>query len=419
MAIITVFSGAFCRADEITTAVAEELGYPFIDDKLVEQTSQRYGVPSDKLQRALTGPEPFLDKFTHGREKGVAYLRIVLSELIQSDNVMVRGCAGHLIPRTISHVLRTCIIANHAFRVEQAVQETGKSSKEAARLVHEADKRQFACTEYLFDKPAYDESLYDIVLPMHDRTVAEAARIIREHALGEPLQTTERSRRAASDFVLSANVHLALVQTGLAADVHSEDGQVILSIMDDVVRLGRYRERLIEAAEKVPGVKGVSTRLGPRYRAKSVNPWANIEGPPKIMLVDDEKEFVHTLSERLRTRNLESSIAYDGEQALDMLQKEVPDVIVLDLMMPGIDGIETLRRIKRDHPRVEVIILTGHGSEREKQMAEELGAFAYLSKPVDIDVLARVMRDAYKRTGPGRSAKASGEAADGSDAGEQ
>jgi len=197
--------------------------------------------------------------------------------------------------------------------------------------------------------------------------------------------------------VLSADVALALAEAGLSGDVHSENGQVVLLINQYVVRLGRYRERLTEVAGKVSGVESVSTRLGPRYQTPSLNPWGDIKGPPKFMLVDDEKEFVHTLSERLRSRNLESSIAYDGEQALEMLGEKEVDVIVLDLMMPGIDGIETLRRVKQDHPEVEVIILTGHGSDREKMLAEELGAHAYLRKPVDIDVLARVMREAYAR----------------------
>jgi CheY-like chemotaxis protein len=221
------------------------------------------------------------------------------------------------------------------------------------------------------------------------------------------LRTTDRGRRAAQDFVLSAKVALGLAEAGLDADVHSENGEVVLSINRYVVRLGHYRERISEVASRVSGVERVSTRLGPRYRAPSLNPWSDIEGPPKFMLVDDEKEFVHTLSERLRSRDLESSIAYDGEQALEMLQEKEADVIVLDLMMPGIDGIETLRRVKRDHPHVEVIILTGHGSDHEKRQAEELGAHAYLRKPVDIDVLARVMREAYasaKRKIPGEGA---------------
>lgn len=403
MAIIALFGGSYCRADEIADQTSQELSYPLIDERVFEEASRKFGVPPEDLRNSLLGRSSFLGKLTHSREKHTAYLRLALAELILQDNVIVRGCVGLLIPRTIGHALRVCIIANQDFRVALAVQQAGFSKKDAGRVIHEDDKHLFAFTEFLFDKPAYDESLFDIVLPMHDRDVPAAVRDLCAHARSEPVQTTERSNRAAADFVLSARVALKLADEGLSADVHSENGDVILSINKNVVRLDSYRESLTKIAEQVSGVSHVSTRLGPRYRPTLSNPWANIKGPAKIMMVDDEKEFVHALSERLRTRNLESSIAYDGEQALAMVQKEPPDVIVLDLMMPGIDGIEVLRRLKKDHSQVEVIILTGHGSELERRQAEELGAFAYLHKPVDIDSLAQVMREAYARSGRNKS----------------
>jgi DNA-binding response OmpR family regulator len=99
-------------------------------------------------------------------------------------------------------------------------------------------------------------------------------------------------------------------------------------------------------------------------------------------------------------------VAYDGEEALSLVKSEEPEVMVLDLKMPGIDGIEVLRRMKKEHPNVEVIILTGHGSEREKELARELGAFAYLEKPVDIDVLSQTMKEAYRKLNLTRAAKA-------------
>jgi CheY-like chemotaxis protein/cytidylate kinase len=399
MAIVTLFSGSYCHADEIADGVSQTLNYPIINDQLYETASERFGVSADDLRSSLTESGSILGRFKNTREKSVANLRLVLSELIQSDNLIVTGCPGLLLPRTIGHVLRVCLIANQDYRVREAMSSEDVSEKEAGKRIHESDKENFACTDFLFGKTAYDDSLFDIVLPMQDSSVEQAVKTICDHARSEPLKTTERSQRAAADFVLAAQVGLKLAEEGLAAEVHAESGQVILSINKSVVRLNHYREQLKKAAEEVPGVTDATTRLGPRYRPSTVNPWSQIEGPPKIMLVDDEKEFVHTLSERLRTRDIESSIAYDGEQALEMVREETPDVIVLDLMMPGIDGIETLRRLKRDHPQVEVIILTGHGSDREKQIAEELGAFAYLRKPVDIDSLARVMREAYGRTG--------------------
>jgi DNA-binding NtrC family response regulator len=107
----------------------------------------------------------------------------------------------------------------------------------------------------------------------------------------------------------------------------------------------------------------------------------------KILLVDDEKEFVESLSERLSLRDLKADVAYDGEQALEALKKEEPDVMILDLRMPGIDGTEVLRRVKKEHPNVEVVILTGHGTDKDEKEALRLGAAAYLKKPVDIEQL--------------------------------
>jgi DNA-binding response OmpR family regulator len=92
-----------------------------------------------------------------------------------------------------------------------------------------------------------------------------------------------------------------------------------------------------------------------------------------------------------------SDTAFDGEQALEIVKGQEPDVMVLDLMMPGIDGMEVLRRVRKAYPQVQVIILTGHGTEKDAEEAERLGAFAYLQKPVNLDVLVKTMRKAYKK----------------------
>lgn len=398
MAIVSLFSGRFCHAGQIATGVASDLELQPITEQLFKTTAARFDVSRESLQNALLGASSLFEKFSNNRDKHLAYLRVGLAELIQANDCLIDGCVGHLLPRTISHVLRVCVIANYDYRVAQAAAECSQIEKDAAKLVKEDDTQKLACTEYLFDKPPYDGSLYDLLIPMQDRTVEQAISEIAQHAQSDAIKATDRSVRAARDFILAANVGLRLAEEGLAADVHADAGQVVLSINKNVVRLNHYRETLVRVAETVEGVTGVSTRLGPRYRPASANPWAKIDGPKRIMLVDDEKEFVQTLSERLKTRQLDSSIAYSGEQALEMADQETPEVIVLDLMMPGIDGIETLRRLKQTHPDVEVIILTGHGSERERQAAEELGAFAYLRKPVDIDDLARVMREAYSQS---------------------
>jgi DNA-binding NtrC family response regulator len=117
----------------------------------------------------------------------------------------------------------------------------------------------------------------------------------------------------------------------------------------------------------------------------------------KVLMVDDEEDFVTTLAERMKMRNLSPDLALSGEQALQRVQEDVPDVMVLDLKMPGIDGMEVLRRVRQAYPQVQVVVLTGHGSEKDEAEAKRLGAYAYLQKPVDMERLVKTLRQAYKK----------------------
>jgi len=115
------------------------------------------------------------------------------------------------------------------------------------------------------------------------------------------------------------------------------------------------------------------------------------------LLVDDEQEFVQTLSDRLNTRNYGSYPVFDGEQAMELLESETPDVMVLDLKMPGMQGVDVLRQTKKAKPEIEVIILTGHGSEEDRKVCLDLGAYAYLQKPVDIAELTKLIDTAHEK----------------------
>jgi DNA-binding response OmpR family regulator len=123
-----------------------------------------------------------------------------------------------------------------------------------------------------------------------------------------------------------------------------------------------------------------------------------------ILIVDDETDFAETLAERLRLRGFSAHAAFSGEQALQVLEEIPVGVMVLDLKMPGIDGMEVLRRVKKKYPEVEVIILSGHGSELDEAYVRSLGAFEYFRKPADIgDVVEAVKRAGKLGTGAGPS----------------
>lgn len=117
----------------------------------------------------------------------------------------------------------------------------------------------------------------------------------------------------------------------------------------------------------------------------------------KVLLVDDEAEFVDVLAERLETRGFLVLKALNGDEGLAKLQDEKADVVILDVLMPGKDGIETLLEIKRRYPLIEVIMLTGHGTIETAIQGLKLGAYDYLRKPTETeDLVGKILR-AYAR----------------------
>jgi DNA-binding response OmpR family regulator len=117
----------------------------------------------------------------------------------------------------------------------------------------------------------------------------------------------------------------------------------------------------------------------------------------KVLLVDDEKDFVEALAERLEMRDFEITRAFSGDEALTAINSGSVDVVVLDVLMPGKDGVTTLREIKQAKPLVEVIMLTGNATVESAIEGLKLGAFDYLMKPTETkDLIAKIVL-AYKR----------------------
>ena len=114
----------------------------------------------------------------------------------------------------------------------------------------------------------------------------------------------------------------------------------------------------------------------------------------RVLIVDDEDELVSALVERLCLRGFDARGATTGAKALADLETHACDVVVLDVKMPGLGGLEVIRRIKRERPELEVVLLTGHGSSVSVEEGLEAGAFEYLMKPVKIEELVRILRSA-------------------------
>ncbi len=397
MSVISIFSAMFCRGGEVAGALSDALGYQVIEDSvIIEHASEASGLALHKVEKALKGSVSVFNRFTHERERAVAYFKAAVADKLQEDGLVFLGYSGHVIPTTITHVLKVCLIADEAYKLATA-RERGIEDGEAARMIEEDRKRRAEWTEYLLHREPWNPSLYDMVLPMNSHDVAGAVDLILKNTGKRVVQPSQSSLKSVRDFVLKSRVETALAREGHSLQVSADDGKVTITINTNVIMLHRLEEELGKISRTVDGVKSVETKVGPDFYQTDIYRRYDFRTPSKVLLVDDEPEFVETLSERLQMRDVGSAVAYNGEEALSVVENDEPEVMILDLKMPGIDGIEVLRRVKDKHPEVEVIILTGHGSKEDEKTCMDLGAFAYLRKPVDIELLTKTMDEAYEK----------------------
>jgi CheY-like chemotaxis protein len=396
MSIISLFSWDYCGAEEIVPILLERSGYTLVtDDEMIRRASETSGMSPEKLARPISVKTSLFNSFSGERERSVSYLRYAVAERVVVERLVVEGFCGQLIPRSISHALRVCLIADMKSRIERAVSGEGFKEKEAAKLIRRLDENRASwILDVTGSTDPWGRELYDLLIPTDKTDVETSVDLIMQNLAKEVVQPTALSKQATEDFLIAARTERELAEKGHFVGVECTAGEVTLTINKNVLMLGRLEEELKTIAEPVEGVRSVTTRVGKDFYKPDIYRRMDFEKPSRVLLVDDEREFVQTLSERLEMRDVGSAVAYDGESALRMVEDDEPEVIILDLRMPGIDGIEVLRRIKRSHPRIEVIILTGHGSEEDRQTCMELGAFAYLQKPVDIEALSETLKQA-------------------------
>jgi two-component system OmpR family response regulator len=123
---------------------------------------------------------------------------------------------------------------------------------------------------------------------------------------------------------------------------------------------------------------------------------AQVQTGPSVLIVDDEHDFAETLVKRLERRGFLVRGVSSGREALDLLATQLFDVVLLDVMMPGMDGIETLREIKMTWPKIQVVLLSGHGGEELGLRGMAYGAYAYLLKPVSLKTLVETAYRAFE-----------------------
>lgn len=398
MTVLFVSNALYSNSEEVVSILADQLGCSVVSDQdIIDTTVAVQGLKIKSLLKTIESKNIPFNDFTFEKEKAVAALKKTIAEYVLKGDCIFHGNLGHLIPSYVSHVLKALIITDKEHRLQNGLARTSLSEEDIRKQISESDKVAILWTNYLFEKKAWDPTLYDMVEPTDKLTPHEIAEMIIDASEKVGRMPEGAIADTCNDFVMAAIIESEIFRYSDYCTVSVKKGDVEITIEKNVTMLSRLKRKLTEMVSGISGVGNVDIRLGVNYYNTSVTRKYEFETPTRILLVDDEKEFVHTLSERLRMRQIETDVVYSGQEALDYTAEGNTEVMVLDLKMPGVDGYEVLKKVKSENPDTEVIILTGHGSEKDRQKCLELGAFAYLQKPADIEKLTTAMKEAYEK----------------------
>lgn len=396
MPIITMFSAAYCREEEVAKNTAIALSLAVLKDKeIIKEASSKYGIDEGKFYRALFGRPSVFNAFTREKERCVSCYKAVLAGRLLENDLLVFGFGGLLVPKAMTHVLKVCLTADMDYRLQTARLAHHLGPRALAKLIDQEDQIRARWTKDLAHKGPWHASLYDILISMDKNTVEDAVALIQDRARRSVTLPTSESLQAGRDFALAAKVEAALATRGRIHRVEARQGGVVIRVDENVIRHERLVEEVTAIVRPVIGEAKLEIKVGPDIFQTDVYRPFDFEKPSKILVVDDEPKYAALLSERLKMREMGAAVVTTGEQALELIEEDEPEVVVLDLKLPEIDGMEVLRLIRRGHPRIQVIILSGQGDKNTFQSCVNMGAFACLQKPVDFKELTETIRRAY------------------------
>jgi len=262
MAIITISRGSYSKGKEVAEKVAERLGYECISRDVLLDASDRFHIPEVKLVRAIHDAPSVLDRFKHGKQIFVAYIRSALTRRVAKDNVVYHGLAGHLLLTGVPHVLKVRIIADISDRIQAEMQREGISEDEARTLLQRDDQERRKWTKSLYGVDPWDSSLYDLVVHISKLTVSDAVDFICQAATKEQFKTTEGNRRKMEDLALACQVKAALVDPFFDVGVTSEYGNVLVYTKASDRQANKLKKRAREIEKEIEGINNLEVHAG-------------------------------------------------------------------------------------------------------------------------------------------------------------
>jgi cytidylate kinase len=253
MSIITISRGSYSHGKEVAEKVAAALGYQCISRDVLLDASEIFNVPEIKLVRAIRDAPSILDRFSHGKERYVAYIRAALLRQVQKDNVVYHGLAGHFFLQGIPHVLKVRIIADVEDRIQEEMKRENISAEKARDILRKDDEERRKWSLSLYGIDTWDPGLYDMVFHVRRLRVDDVVKIILETVKLPAFATTPEAQDIVNDLTLAAQVESALIEEFPRVKVTAKAGEASITIVTGLTLTAALagEEKLIQKVKNV------------------------------------------------------------------------------------------------------------------------------------------------------------------------
>ncbi|UCG07828.1 MAG: cytidylate kinase-like family protein [Desulfobacterales bacterium] len=263
MGIITISRGSYSKGKETAEKLAQHLGYECISRDILLEASAHFNIPEVKLIRAIHDAPSFFERFKHGKEKYILFIREAFLEHIQKDNLVYHGLAGHFFIQGISNILKVRIIGNIEDRIKEEMRREKISEQEARYILKKDDAERRKWSMHLYGIDTNDPSLYDIVLHIDNLKVDDAVEILADVARRPCFQTTPESRMMLNDFHLAAKAHATIFDRFPSAEVKCKNAVVYVKIETALSLEEELTDTIKNILKDINGIKEVRVNVVP------------------------------------------------------------------------------------------------------------------------------------------------------------
>ena len=263
MSIITISRGSYSRGKEVAELLAEKLEYACISREILLSASEQFNIPEMRLVRTLHDAPSVFDRFAHGKERYVAYIRAAILKMAQKGNAVYHGLAGHFFLQGIPHALKVRIIADIEDRVKEEMRRMNIPEDDARYTLIKDDDERRRWGLYLYGIDTHDPHLYDLLIHTRNLSVEDAVEIILHAVKQKTFQVTPESQRVLDNLALAAQIEATLIKEFPFTEAVADNGKVHVTVKAPLSLRRKLTPKIKDTVKRLKGVNRVDVRIIP------------------------------------------------------------------------------------------------------------------------------------------------------------